>query len=307
MRGALAVALSLVGIEIPAELELRPGPEAVRDGTSDLLPDGTLVAHWSDGEAEEAFVLDVQLRKDPSKPTNWVVYVSITRRRLRCPTSLVVVTPFEGVESWAAGPIEIGRGHSLVPIVIGPSSIPHDVSLERAREIPMLATLAVVAHGRGPHAEQVGRVAIDTIRAMVAGEDQEAGYHADVVYAFLDEDVRRTLEEEMNVRVEGPPYSSYLRQLEAQGHMKGLAEGRMAGREEGLAEGREEGLAEGLAEGRMEGRAQMLLALAARRGLRMTARQRSRVRSCADEALLMRWFDRTITATSATEIFSRSQ
>ncbi|MCA9651190.1 MAG: hypothetical protein H6712_13185 [Myxococcales bacterium] len=288
-RGAFAAALALVGIELCGELEIRPGPDAVRDGgPSDLLPDGTLIAHRRDGEAEEAFVVDVQLRRDPSKPDTWVVYVSITRRRLRCPTTLVVVTPYQGVANWAAQPIEIGRGASLAAVVIGPRQIPPEVSLERAREVPTLATLAVVAHGRGPHAEHVGRVAIETIRYMLARNDDHTRYHADVVYAFLDDDVRRKLETEMEARIEGPPYSSYLRRLEAEGWERGQAEGWRRGQ----------------AEGQVRGQAIMLVHLIDGRGLRATEPQRARMLSCTDERLLQHWFDRAITASSVDEILA---
>lgn len=48
----LRAVLGWVGIDVPGTLQLRPGPDAMRDGSAhDLFADGTMVAHASNGDA----------------------------------------------------------------------------------------------------------------------------------------------------------------------------------------------------------------------------------------------------------------
>ena len=47
----------------------------------------------------------------------------------------------------------------------------------------------------------------------------------------------------------------------------------------------------------------MVERLLATRGLALPYELRARLASCQDEALLQRWFDRAVTATSLTEVF----
>lgn len=74
-------------------------------------------------------------------------------------------------------------------------------------------------------------------------------------------------------------------------------------RDELLAKGRAEGLVEGAMKGKAEGKAAMLERLLLARGIALTEELRDRVRTCADESLLDRWFDRAIAAATATEVF----
>ena len=72
---------------------------------------------------------------------------------------------------------------------------------------------------------------------------------------------------------------------------------------EGMAKGVAKGKAEGMAEGKAEGMARMLERLLDTRGLTLTEELRERLSGCKDEALLQRWFDRAITASTPTEVF----
>jgi predicted transposase YdaD len=70
-------------------------------------------------------------------------------------------------------------------------------------------------------------------------------------------------------------------------------------RDEYMAEGIKEGRTEGIAEGIAKGIARLLGA----RELVLTDELRKRLFGCRDDALLTRWFDRAITATTLTEVF----
>ena len=78
-----------------------------------------------------------------------------------------------------------------------------------------------------------------------------------------------------------------------------IAEGKAAG----IAEGVAKGIAEGVAKGEAKGMARMVERLLDTRGLTLTDELRERLVGCNDAALLQRWFDRAVTATTLTEVF----
>jgi predicted transposase YdaD len=66
----------------------------------------------------------------------------------------------------------------------------------------------------------------------------------------------------------------------------------------------EQGISEGEARGEAKGKAESVLRLLDARHLAPSAEQRQQVASCTDSALLDRWFDRAITASTAAEVFA---
>ncbi|MEM9453717.1 MAG: hypothetical protein AAGF11_06030 [Myxococcota bacterium] len=62
-------------------------------------------------------------------------------------------------------------------------------------------------------------------------------------------------------------------------------------------------MADGKADGRAEMLAEMLARLLDTRGFALAEEFRKRIANCKDEALLRRWFDRAVTATTLTEVF----
>jgi hypothetical protein len=58
------------------------------------------------------------------------------------------------------------------------------------------------------------------------------------------------------------------------------------------------------AEGKAEGNAEAVLRVVDKRGIALTAEQRERILGCADLEILNRWFDASLDATSADEIFA---
>lgn len=264
--------LTSVGLNVPDDLELQPGPDALRErGTPDFLPDGTFLAcGTTTPDTRHVFVLEVQLGKDGAKHYTWPLYVVVLRRRLRCPATLVVFTDSDEVARWAIRPIDVGSGMVMRPLVIGPQQVPCDLSWEQCRNTPALAVLAVVAHGRGPEAMRIGRRALDSIEPMVARGDERVILYVDVIHTYLDRTVLdEILENEMSFGYQ--PISPYFKRLRA------------------------EGLAEGMV--------RMLERLLDHRGLQPSDHQRRRVVACKDPMLLQRWFDRAFRATSMAEVF----
>jgi hypothetical protein len=57
-----------------------------------------MVVHLCDDDVPVcAIILEVQLSEDERKPFVWPAYVANLRARLKCPVSLLVVTPHENV------------------------------------------------------------------------------------------------------------------------------------------------------------------------------------------------------------------
>lgn len=276
-RGVLREILAFAGVDVPEDLELRPGPDAVRGGgPHDYFPDGTMVAQGTtDYEALEAFIVEVQLSEDSRKQFTWPLYVAVTRNRLRCPTTLVVFTDSDEVARWAARVIEANGDISIRAVVIGPRQIPRTLSIERAREVPALAVLAIVAHGRGPEARQLGSIAWAAVRPLVDRGDELGMLYLDVMLAYLDPRVLEQILEDDMMILGYEPISPYFKRRDA----------------------------EVFAKGRARGMARMLERLMERQGLDPTDEQRRSIVSCNDPDTLQHWFDRALGATNATEIF----
>lgn len=103
-----------------------------------------------DRRPRRALVIEVQLQRDPDKRLRWPVDVALTRARLRCPVTLVVITLDAATARWCAEPIELDEnGSVLYPLVVGPSSVPI-ADARPARRHPELAVLSLLAHRDAP-------------------------------------------------------------------------------------------------------------------------------------------------------------
>jgi hypothetical protein len=71
-----------------------------------------------------------------------------------------------------------------------------------------------------------------------------------------------------------------------------------------VEQGREQGREQGLEQGNVQTKRQDLLKVLDLRGLRPNEEQRARVGSSADLAQLDQWFERSLTATTAAEVFT---
>ncbi len=74
------------------------------------------------------------------------------------------------------------------------------------------------------------------------------------------------------------------------------------GRKEGLAKGEARGLAKGEAKGEAKGLAKGVLSILAERKLAVGPRERQRILSCKDTALLEQWLKRALTASNLSEV-----
>ncbi len=135
-----------------------------------------------------ALALEVQLAVDPAKRRSWPHYVANLHLRHRCPVLLVVVTPRAPVARWAAEPIEIGPGFTLVPQVLGPHRIPEVADPVQARCEPELAVLSSLAHP-----DRVD-IALAALLGVLETDDEHGPIHADMILVCLAPAAHATLE-----------------------------------------------------------------------------------------------------------------
>ncbi len=112
-----------------------------------------------------AAVVEVQLRRAEDKRWVWPEYLTALRRRLRCPTVLLVVCLDRATAQWAGVPIELGDGASrVVARVLGPDAIPVLLDPVQAAGAPELAVLSTLVHvgEHGPFEVLDGRAPLIT-------------------------------------------------------------------------------------------------------------------------------------------------
>ena len=258
-------------LHLPARIALRRGPTAV----SEMMPaehaaDAVFeVCALGDERPGLGLIFEVQLERDVDKEFTWPLYVAGQRVRLRCPVMLVVVTPSRTTARWARRVLDLdgSGGFTFAPRVLGPDEIPIVTERRKARALPELAVLSVIAHRADPEALDVGRAAIDAARRL---DDVTGRLYCDVVFAYLARAARRKLEIEMGL--ENYEYQS-------------------------------EFAKKFIEEGRREASRSLLRSVAAARGLDLSAAQLEKIDACDDAALLKTWATRAATASAADEIF----
>jgi len=228
-------------------------------------------------------IVEVQLRIDEAKYFSWPVYVTVERSRKRCDTCLIVVAPDPAVAAWARGPIRIGPGNELRPIVLGPAEIPIVTDREVGLANPILAVLSALAHGNEPeHGLPIVRVALEALAGL---DSADSGIYAHILFKALAEPVSRALRNEAMLRDVIPEDK-----LEGQFLLK-IVDGYRA------LHARER-------RARALGEATMLLKIIDHNGLALTNEQRHTIETCEDRALIDRWADRAFDVKTAAELFA---
>ena len=218
-------------------------------------------------------VVEVQLRPDKRKHRAWPLYLAGLAARHGCDVALLVVTPRRDVERWAREPIRVGPGSTLVPWVLGPSSIPAITDVAAARREPWLAVLSGIAHG---DAADLG-VAHAALGALDVLPEQEALVYFDLIFESLNAAARAALEQQMRA-------------------------GTHVWQSDFVKKHRAEGEAEGEAKGEVKGKAASVVLVLEGRGLRLRAKERERILACADGPTLDGWLRRAGTVASVAEL-----
>jgi hypothetical protein len=224
-------------------------------------------------------VVEVQLAPKPRKKFTWPLYHVALRAKLECDCCVLVVAPTMEVARWAAEPIGVGFGSTIVPLVVGPRGIPVVTDAERALAAPELGVLSAMAHGQGD-VETAVKVALAAIAGLRSIPDESVVLYSDLIESALSAAARKAF----FMIPEGYEFQSKTVR-------------------ESFLKGRAEGIAEGISRGIVETQAVAVLDVLDARGLTITPEQRERILGCADRDVLKRWVRRAAVVTSTDELF----
>ena len=304
-RPALApeVLRDLLGQTLPDYKELRIESADLRDlAPAEVHAD--LVVLLRDDKPVLAIIVEVQLGIDPQKYFVWPVYVTGIRKRFSCDACVLVVTTDERVAAWARGPISLGPGSRLQPLVLGPAVVPIVSDVATACADPELAVLSAMAHGgNGDVGIAVGYAGI--LAAAGLGSEREMLY-SDLIFNSLGDVMRSELEKKLMLSRPYEP-SEYMKNLlarvEAQGKAEGELKGKAEGELKGKAEGELKGKAEGELKGKAEGKAEAILRVLEVRSVAVAPEHAARCLACLDETILDTWLERALTAHDSAAVF----
>ncbi|HEX8823716.1 MAG TPA: transposase, partial [Archangium sp.] len=174
-----------------------------------------------------------------------------------------------------------------------------DLTAERAEALlarpgPPLARLAWLVLRYGRTAELARRLPDWTALFAQVQATPDGSEHLVVVIRYLiwvgdevtQQAARQVLHSVMDAQRTEALMRSYGEELIEQGRQQGLARGREEGREEGLT----------------RGRAEDILRILTARGVDVGEEARQRILTCTDVATLDRWFDRSLTATTLSDV-----
>lgn len=269
-RPTLAVELltDSLNISLPSHTATRLESEDCTDvSPTEYRADTVIVLDGPDRPAA-AIVAEIQLRPDRDKRFSWPVYLATLRGRLRCPAYLLVITPSRRTATWCAEPIDCGHPDWILrPVVLGPDHIPEVTDPTQAVTSPELAMLSAMSHG----GQATGRKTLDAAIAAIINVDRDRGrVYYDIVLAALPKAARRYLESQMTI-VDYEFQSEFARRNQAKG--------------------------------KAEGEAQALLTVLSTRGLAVSDAARKRILSCSDLGQLEAWLKRSLTISTADELF----
>ncbi|MFE4493475.1 hypothetical protein ACFRKD_13595 [Streptomyces niveus] len=228
-----------------------------------------------DTEHEEPLLLAVesQGKKDPDKPASWTYYLSYLYAKYKTPPVLLVVCQDRATAEWAARPVHIGPKQwaslTLRPLVAGPHNMPLITNAADARKDLALATLSAITHADDP---DIGAILKSLSAALREAPESLAGPLVELTAQGLGK--RPAAEQWRNlVAVDLSFYTSPLSE-------------------------------EIRDEGRAAGRAEDILLALQQRDVPVSDEARERITTCTDLDVLREWFLRSLTASSAEDVFT---
>ncbi|MEV1081638.1 hypothetical protein AB0I98_25895 [Streptomyces sp. NPDC050211] len=280
---ALAPVYEALGVPPPTKEDVRE----VTPDTTEIRPlerraDTVLKVEPPEGE-HYVLAIEFQTKPDPNKASSWAYYVAFLRAKYDMPVLLVVVCKHRSTAKWAAGPFECGLGTWTTqvtrPFVLGPETVPEITDEAMAAQQPAQAVVSAIVHSDSKKSAAIltkvahGWQSYDNKKLVLWCETMETGLEN----TQAKEIWRKVL---MTVMAENPGRQTLFEEMRAEGRAKGMAEGKV-----------------------QEGAALILRALD-KRGIPVPEDARERITSCTDLDTLTLWFDRSLTATTAEELFA---
>ncbi|MEU0172061.1 hypothetical protein ABZ178_01700 [Streptomyces massasporeus] len=167
--------------------------------------------------------------------------------------------------------------------MLGPDNVPEIADESVVAREPALATFSAIVHSESEKAPAI----LDMVaRGMRSFDRATAKYWC----------------EWLEVELENTPVRETWRELEKM--VATYFPGRGTLFEETYLEGKAAGRAEGKAEGQAEDRVALILRVLEKRGIGIPQDTRDRISTCTDLDTLTLWFDRSLTATAAEDLFA---
>jgi hypothetical protein len=287
---ALAPLYEALGVPPPTKSDIREiTPDATEIRPLERRVDTVLKVEPPEGE-HYLLAIEAQTKRAPDKATNWAYYVAYLRATYDLPVLLVVVCRDRLTADWAAGPFECGVGPWTTqvtrPFVLGPRTVSEITDPSTAARRPGLAVLSAIVHSDSRRSGAI----LDTVADGWRSFDKDT-----LAYWF----------ETMEIALANTPARAKWRELHMSVGTYYPGQGTLI--EEKYLEGKADGEAEGKAEGEAKDRATLILRVLEKHAVDVPEDIRERVTSCTDLDTLMLWFDRSLTATTAEELFAENE
>jgi hypothetical protein len=285
---ALAVELmrAFTGLTVPDQADIRLGPNSLNavvptEFTADAV---VIVSDPASGAPQVVIIVEPQGRDDETKRYAWPSYLANVRSATKCPTAILIVVCPDAREATKCRQV-IAMGHpgwDLWPIVIDPQHAPaaDGASPYLTLFLACLAALDMVEPA-------VARRVLQAIRDTGAS-DADQRKLVTIILKRASDAARQTLEDLMTATEWKDDW------------LESFTE---KGRVEGEAKGEAKGEARGEAKGAVSAKVTAIMKVLSVRDLHPTKKQLSQLAACTDLATLDRWFDRSLTAASAAEVF----
>ncbi|MFF6989556.1 hypothetical protein [Streptomyces sp. NPDC010273] len=278
---ALTLVFESLGIPPPAKSDLGSiTPDATEIRPMERRVDTVLKFEPAMGEGF-LLAIESQTKKDPDKAKSWAYYVAHLSAKYDMPVLLVAVCRDRPTATWAAGPFECAVGPWTTqvtrPFVLGPGTVPVITDESTVTRQPALAVLSAIIHSDDRRAPAI----LETmVRGLLSFAPDTTAYWFEV----------------MEVGLENTPAKEKWRELMSNVITHFPGHGTIY----------EEKYLEGKTEGRAEDRASLILRVLEKHGIDVPDDIRERITSCSDLDTLTLWFDRSLTASAAEDLFVES-
>jgi hypothetical protein len=269
-------------LTVPDKADIRPGPNGLNAVVpAEFTADAVVVVYDPDtSEPRVVIVIEPQGRDRDTKRFAWPSYLANVRSAMKCPTAvLLVICPDPHEADNCRKVIAMGHpGWDLLPIVIDPHHAPADDGAGPYMTL-FLACLPALDMADPAIARRVLTAIHDT-----GASDADRNKLATIILKRASDAARQILEDlMMTIEWKDDFVEGFVNQ--------------------GRAEGREEGRELGITEGAISAKIGDLMKVLSSRQLRPTKKQLGQVAQCTDLAKLDRWFERSLTAETAAEVF----
>jgi len=280
---ALAVELlrAMTGLALPDAVDARLGPTSLNAVVpAEFRADAVVIAADGAGKPLMVIVIEPQGRDDETKVFAWPAYLANVRSAVKCKSAvLIVVCPDPREAEKCRQVIAMGHpGWDLWPIVIDPKHAP-----AAGGASPYLTLFLACLPALDMETREGALRVLAAIRDTGASADDRKALTTIILKRATDA-ARQILEDLMaTTEWKSDFIESYVNV--------------------GIERGREEGREEGLAQGAISAKAADLIKALDVRQLQPTVEQLAQVTACTDLAQLDRWFERSLTAATAAEVF----